>query len=306
MESLKIITCNVRGMADIMKRRQIFWYFQRQNVDITMLQETHSTISKETFWKSESGKDIIFDHGTSQARGVCIMYNKNLKAQVIKIEKSNNGRYLIVQLILGQKAIVLANIYAPNESSRAFFMEILRKIEEIEADVKIIGGDFNTLLNPEVDRKSLLPTPKITKEAKLINAFMEEYSWADVWRLLHPDKRSFTWIRQKPITMSRLDYFLLPYGSMTNVVDCEIIPGLNSDHSFVKLTIKFTDNVRGRGFWKMNNRLLYDKEYVNETNKIIDMAEFRYADLDPGTKLEMLKMDLSEFSTYFSRNVASK
>ena len=37
--SIKIITSNTRGLAEKVKRRQVFMYYKKQNVDILFLQE---------------------------------------------------------------------------------------------------------------------------------------------------------------------------------------------------------------------------------------------------------------------------
>ena len=205
----------------------------------------------------------------------------------------------------GQKKIIIANIYAPNKSNPAFFIPILDKVQKIEADYKIIGGDFNTVLNPLLDKKSRIISNKTSKEAELINSFLKNNSWSDVWRLLHPEEKQFTWNRRNPFTMSRLDFFLMPYENINSVSECCIYPGLNSDHSFVTLQIEFLDSFKGRGFWKMNNAFLNNLEYVEEINKIIELGEFRYSELDPGLKLEMIKLDVTEFSILFSKQQAS-
>lgn len=49
-----------------------------------------------------------------------------------------------------------------------------------------------------------------------------------------------------------------------------------SDHSSVTLQFKLNAFVRGRGFWKFNNSLLYDKEYVDIVLKIINYVKTEY------------------------------
>ena len=50
----------------------------------------------------------------------------------------------------------------------------------------------------------------------------------------------------------------------------EILPSFQSDHSAIKIEIKFNDFVRGKGLWKHNNSLLHDKEYLNVINEKIE------------------------------------
>ena len=53
---------------------------------------------------------------------------------------------------------------------------------------------------------------------------------------------------------------------MNNV---QIKPGYRTDHSSVELELKLSDFKRGKGFWKMNNSLLKDKEYVTKVKQTI-------------------------------------
>ncbi len=50
---------------------------------------------------------------------------------------------------------------------------------------------------------------------------------------------------------------------INNTNKCSILTGLHSDHSIVTLELNKSKLKRGRGFWKFNNKLLYDREYVN-------------------------------------------
>ena len=61
---------------------------------------------------------------------------------------------------------------------------------------------------------------------------------------------------------------------MNNV---QIKPGYRTDHSSVELELKLSDFERGKGFWKMNNSLLKDKEYVNKVKQTIHTVVEKYA-----------------------------
>ena len=55
MSGLRVLSFNVRGMADRLKRREIFNYLRDQNPDIVCLQETHSNVKIEKIWRNEWG-----------------------------------------------------------------------------------------------------------------------------------------------------------------------------------------------------------------------------------------------------------
>ena len=55
MTKIKIMSLNVRGIADTVKRRKIFNYCRNKEMDVICLQETHSTCETHHIWRSEWG-----------------------------------------------------------------------------------------------------------------------------------------------------------------------------------------------------------------------------------------------------------
>ena len=58
----------------------------------------------------------------------------------------------------------------------------------------------------------------------------------------------------------------------------DILPGINSDHSITELVIDFSKFIRGKGFYKYNNSLNKDLEYVKLINKTISRVSKQYAE----------------------------
>ena len=61
------------------------------------------------------GGRIIFDNGASNAKGVAILFDRNLDIKINKVIKSGYGRYLIIESEINGQTILLTNVYAPNE-----------------------------------------------------------------------------------------------------------------------------------------------------------------------------------------------
>ena len=55
MVSLKIISCNVRGLNNTFKRHKIFRFLHEQNVDLALIQETHFTDKNTKRYRIEWG-----------------------------------------------------------------------------------------------------------------------------------------------------------------------------------------------------------------------------------------------------------
>ena len=62
---------------------------------------------------------------------------------------------------------------------------------------------------------------------------------------------------------ARLDYFLIDETCLECVMYTNINPGYKTNHSSILLKLKFIDNERGRGYWKVNNYLLKKKTTYN-------------------------------------------
>ena len=89
---------------------------------------------------------MAFSHGTNHSKGVMILIYPSLDCKSDKIITDKNGRFIIQKLSLDEQAIVLVNIYAPNDANQqvAIFSKLNHLLQEISQDNIIIGGDFNT------------------------------------------------------------------------------------------------------------------------------------------------------------------
>ena len=72
---------------------------------------------------------------------------------IYKIYADDDGRYIITDVNIGNRRLTMANIYAPNEDRPEYFENIIGIIENIPNDNRIIGGDFNLVLNLEMDKR---------------------------------------------------------------------------------------------------------------------------------------------------------
>ena len=59
-EKCTILSLNVRGLRDKVKRRSIFSFLKDQKAKFYFLQETFSDANDEAIWKNEWGGEIVF------------------------------------------------------------------------------------------------------------------------------------------------------------------------------------------------------------------------------------------------------
>ena len=138
---------------------------------------------------------------------------------------------------------------------------------------------------------------------KIIRDFSENLGLTDIWRLLNPEARRYTWRQNQPTIYCRLDFFLVSESSLCDVTHADILPGFKTDHSMVTLNVALHSNPRGKGFWKLNTSLLSEMRYVQEIKTAIESTVNQYEDntsVNPVLLWEMIKLKVREKSISYA------
>ena len=298
---VEILSQNVRGLGQEFKRRKIFNWLQKSKAAIFFLQETHSSPKCEKTWRSEWGnKNIFFSHGESNARGVCILFKASVAVEIHNQISDEFGRFLIVEATIDSKRLALCNVYGPNNDDPSFFVLVNEEITSLNEDNRIIGGDFNCILDSDLDKQGGNPN-RNKKSREMLNIIMEENDLNDIWRIKNPDNYEYTFRCMRPEKIfSRLDYFLISSGICDLVEDVCIAPGYLSDHSNIRMKLNMVENPRGKGFWKLNCQLLYDKEYIDLIKDTITNISAINRDVDPHLLWETIKVAIRSSTIEYS------
>ena len=239
MDHIKIFSINSRGLNNIVKRKSIFRNLYKKKVDIVLVQETFCTKDKEQVWESNWGGKTLFVNGSNQSKGVALLLSNKISRNIRDVYRDIDRRYLIVSLELEGYMYCVANIYAPNHDDVEFSKRIFEIIQNLQCTFLIMGGDFNVVLNPKLDRNTdKCYHPNVNK---LLQEKMESDNLIDIWRDLHETECKFSWSRwdkvKKTLSWSRIDYFLISQSLKNVVKDAEILPGIASDHLLIELTL---------------------------------------------------------------------
>jgi len=279
---LKLNSFNARGLGDGNKRRCIFQWLRQFHNGITFWQETHSTEAIETKWENEWGGNIKFSHGTCGSRGVAILFPKGLDIQINHKITDTDGRFILLDLVLEDQNVTFVNVYAPTKDKET---EQLRFINFIQNNLAaytdknlIIGGDLNTCLNPSIDKCGGTKENTSNTAQKYIE-LCEEYNLIDIWRVINPDSKKYTWrgITRAGLVQSRLDIWLISTHMIYDLKTVDIKPGIKSDHSIIKMQFYIRETQqRGRGFWKFNCSLLKDNKYVEKIKQTLASCAIKY------------------------------
>ena len=262
MAVFRACTLNVKGMQDNAKRAEVLHYLRQQNCDILFLQETHVASKADiSAWENEWKGRTFWSCGSSNGRGVAILFHPSLDFSLINVRQDTEGRILTMQIHLDNTPIQLVNVYAPNDSAeRVQFFENLWN-HSCAGLPTIIGGDFNCVADLHLDKWG--GNPQLLKPgAQALHSFTNNFNNVDVYRHLNKQGREVTWTDKRGTVASRLDRFYLPAAFLSERSKCDILPCYFSDHSLVKICFQLPEaSPKGQGIWKLNVSVLQDNEF---------------------------------------------
>ena len=305
-KALNLCSINVRGLRDNTKRKAIFLFGRSCNTDLIFLQETHSGIDDEKFWKSQWGDAIYFSHGSNHSAGVAILLNR-FNGDILESTVSNEGRWIILVLKVDNLRIIICNVYGPNRTAQAkdMFSELSLKLDVLKGKYKdspiVIGGDFNDAPDDYMDRHP-------PRSASLLNfkptSFMSDhFLLTDVWRFMNPNVTDYTWSNSNRNLQSRIDLWLMSSQSLQFVSDISHCHAPLSDHKLICLRLKGSKEKSNiRGYWKLNNDLLEDKNF-KEGVDLLAKDIFNRIEMNPIQKWEFFKFKIREVAIKRSKEI---
>uniref|UniRef100_A0A803TLB1 Reverse transcriptase domain-containing protein n=1 Tax=Anolis carolinensis TaxID=28377 RepID=A0A803TLB1_ANOCA len=266
--TVRFYSNNINGLNSPNKRNKVFHNIKKGGYDIVALQETHicqKHVSHLTY--KHLGKEF-YSASIEKKRGVVLYVKEWIPAELAF--KDNEGRILGVFVYIENEKNLICNIYAPNGSKINFIKKLNDLILKQEFKNLIILGDFNGVLNTELDktRKSNKNNKKRgngTLPKNFIN-FQQEFNLQDVWRSHHPLDRDYTFFSDRHQVWSRIDMVWASSYLITKITKIEILTRNHSDHSPIQFTINET---RRTGKWRLNDILLKSEEDIKKNRLIL-------------------------------------
>ena len=284
-----ICSYNVRGLGNKTKREQIFEWVKRNNYTVCLLQETHSGGGTHDAWQKEWGKEAFFSGTSNNSEGVGILINSKESYNILNYTEIICGRLQALEIKMNENELIVINIYGPNNDDINIFSKLEKFIQENDEKTILIGGDFNTVLDENLDKHNGRTNTHKQCRNKLKH-MIDTHNLIDIWREKYPDSRKYTWhSSHKPPIFSRLDYFLVSENVKNFVVSCDHLLSFKSDHCPVLVTLDLSQHSRGPGYFKLNNSLLLDITYQEIIKTSINDITNINADANPNTLWELIK-----------------
>lgn len=120
-QGLRLMSLNVNGLGNPIKRAKVMTKLKKEKMHITFLQETHLTKQEHEKLKGFGYKHTYYSsYNGNRKREVAILISNSVKFENLKEIKDKDGRYIIVKGKVENNLMTLVNIYAPPESSKHF------------------------------------------------------------------------------------------------------------------------------------------------------------------------------------------
>ena len=143
---------NCRGLQDLRKRKDVLNFMRQKGGSIVCLQDTHFSSQDGCIVRSQWGAEHIYSPGRTNSRGTSTFLNNNFEYELLESHKDNLGNLLALKLDINKMfTLTIVNIYGPNNDSPSFYKDLKIIIEKFSSDFQIICGDWNLVLDPDLD-----------------------------------------------------------------------------------------------------------------------------------------------------------
>ena len=273
----------------VAKRRAIFNSI-RHTTDITILTETKFKHDNLAIYKREWGSGMLTSctPEVSAQAGVAILFRKGLAVNTLADGKDKDGRVVWALVEINSKKLLIIGIYAPSKGDDPkFFKDIVFPIlSKAEYDHVIIAGDWNLGMDENLDYWGYNTTDSVRPKSRSeVHKNIEHYELLDVYRELYPSGSDKTWKlwnkrQSKNDKEARLDYFIVDSGLASYVQLIGVAAPFTSDfdHRPVIMNIDFNKVKRGPGYWKFNNSMLNEADFLRKVREQIAWTLSEYQD----------------------------
>lgn len=233
IKSLNIVTWNTNGIK--IKLPEVMDSLNSLKADIALIQETH--VGPECYQIfvtfEQKNWNVFFTVHSSSSKGVAILIKKDIQFEYICHDEDYNGGYIVLFCYLYGELFTFVNVYN-HKADRTLLGRLKEYLIETAEGVLVIGGDFNTVLHPNLDRKP--PTSRCSPFRYILKDFTVSLNLKDIWSCLHPIEEGFT--RCQNESYSRIDMFFMPEDKINRVCSIKLLKQQNiSDHYPLVLTL---------------------------------------------------------------------
>uniref|UniRef100_A0A803TCK0 exodeoxyribonuclease III n=1 Tax=Anolis carolinensis TaxID=28377 RepID=A0A803TCK0_ANOCA len=281
---LKCFMNNINGLNSPFKRKAVMNLLIKGKFDIVALQESHIAQKHVAYLKNSKLGREFFSADARKKRGVVLYIKEKIEAE-LKF-KDTEGRYVGVEIKMGDRMILICNIYVPNGPKTRFIKELRDQITKSEAEHIMIFGDFNGVLDPTQDKSRNTKRPKRDDSGMLprnMLSMKEEFNLHDIWRYHNPTQRDYTFYSARHDSWSRIDMIWATSSLLTKSIEIRILPRDKSDHCPIIMNLNYKSVYHK---WKLDDNLIKSEEDINRYTDIT--KEFFKFNIQGDTKPQII------------------
>ena len=182
-----------------------------------------------------------------------------------KLSGNDEGQFLQVEVDIDGQKLRFVSLYAPirNPARNTFFASVPDFVDL--AYPTFVCGDFNAVLDPDLDRKRRSSLAKVRFERiAALHSLLAATQTFPVWHTRHPTDVVYSWDHASGEFSYCIDMIWAPTLLAKSIGDCAYHPSFFSDHCYILLTFSTGDIFeRGPGVWKFNTSLLEEANYLS-------------------------------------------
>lgn len=271
-DAFTIVSVNARGLNDRSKLSKLLGWSRRARHDVVLLQETKWNASEFPLPEHDHGglhwnkpASLSCSRQGNASGGTAIFVAHPMSGRGFTTSDAVGGERFgghfcgILLTLPSRRRIYIGSVYAPasdRQQRGPFFLRLQEHLSEIEERLRpdqiVLGGDWNCVLNPSLDRSRELVHGEMGQRE--LNDMLASANLTDAFRTLNPTLRAYT--HDAAGVRSRLDRFYMTKVGQSSVEHAHVTGlGYAFDHQAVVL--RFTETATGaRGPFKLNTSLL--------------------------------------------------
>ena len=264
-----LITLNINGLNDPIKRTALIDWLKCMKADIVCLQETHApSHSSIQSWFRNSGFYVASSSISKKRCGTAILVRDVFA--ITQVKRDDEGRFLQVEVDIDGQKLRFVSLYAPNRNpARNTFFASVPDFVDLTYPT-FVCGDFNAVLDPDLDSKCRSSytgsshRSASSESVAALHSLLEATQTFPVWRTRHPTDVVYSWDHASGEFSSRIDMIWAPTLLAKSIGDCAYHPSFFSDHRYMLLSFSTGDIFEhGPGVWKFNTSLLGEANYLS-------------------------------------------
>uniref|UniRef100_A0A3Q3ETQ5 exodeoxyribonuclease III n=1 Tax=Kryptolebias marmoratus TaxID=37003 RepID=A0A3Q3ETQ5_KRYMA len=224
MTKLHVISWNVNGLNGQIKRAACLDFLRRHSVDIAFIQESHLRSIDTQRFANKFYYTAASASLSSKNRGSLIVLKRNLSLNILGKYGSEDGRVSYIKTIIAGHKFAFISIYAPSLYEPDFFSKLISVLTQIHDYSFIIGADMNACVNLTLDKSACLSTSTQIRSSNELQDFLSAFSLVDLYRVVNPTCKQYTFYSARHQSFSRLDYLLVSANSFSEIHKVVILP----------------------------------------------------------------------------------